>query len=257
MSNHGMFAAALLARDSGCPAGLVAWNGSDPDRRFAIYRNNVIVSLIDALVDTFPVTQELVGEEFFRGMARLFVRDQPPDSPVLALYGGGFPDFIEQFPPAAGVPYLPDVARLEFLRVEACHAADAVPLTAADFSLLLADEAGLPSTRFILHPSLNILRSRHAVVSLWAAHQGIMPLADVLPEVPEAALVQRVALAVEVLKISVGAAEFISQLSQGACFGVAVEAARATDPALDLPEVLGMLIRSGAIVAAQAQGNTP
>jgi hypothetical protein len=72
---------------------LIAWNGSDPARRFAVYRNNVVVSLIDALADTFPVTQELVGEDFFRAMAGVFVRHAPPTSALLAEYGEGFSGF--------------------------------------------------------------------------------------------------------------------------------------------------------------------
>jgi hypothetical protein len=124
---HAAFAEALLARDFDCPPGLRTWNGSDPGTRFAVYRNNLVVSLVDALADTYPVVQEMVGVEFFRAMAREFVRVQPPASPVLAHYGAGFAEFIEDFPPAAGLPYLPDLARLELMRVEVYHAADDAP----------------------------------------------------------------------------------------------------------------------------------
>lgn len=89
MSVQSALAAALLDPDAPCPVGLTAWNGSDPARRFAVYRNNVVVSLIDALAATFPVTLELVGEEFFRAMAGVFVRAVPPTSALLAEYGGG------------------------------------------------------------------------------------------------------------------------------------------------------------------------
>lgn len=129
MNDQALFAAALLDPDAPCPDGLTTWNGSDPARRFAVYRNNVIVSLIDALADTFPVTLELVGEAFFRAMAGIFVRRTPPRSTLLVDYGSGLPTFIERFEPAHPVPYLADVARLEMLRVRAFHAADADPLT--------------------------------------------------------------------------------------------------------------------------------
>jgi putative oxidoreductase len=153
------FAEAVLAAEPLCPPGLMAWNGSDPARRFAVYRNNVMVSLIDALADSYPVTQDLVGEEFFRAMARLFVRTHPPRSPVLALYGAGLAEFIESFAPAAVLPYLADVARLEMLRVQAWHAADAAPLGLADFAALLENAPALAATGFDLHPSLAVLRS--------------------------------------------------------------------------------------------------
>lgn len=253
MSGQSAFAAALLAAEPVCPPGLAAWNGSDPGRRFAVYRNNVIVSLIDALADTYPVVQQLVGEEFFRAMARDFARGHPPDSPVLALYGKGFAEFIERFPPAQSVPYLADMARLELMRVSAYHAADAEPLSADGIAALLADAAALPAARFILHPSLDILRSRHAVVSLWAAHQEVMALEEVIPDLPEAALVVRSGLDVEICGISAGAAVFISQLRRGMPFGLAAEEAAAVDPAHDLAGSLGILIRSGAIVAVHSE----
>ena len=87
MSSQSAFAAALLNPDLPCPGGLTTWNGSDPELRFAVYRNNVTVSLIDALADTFPVVQALVGEEFFRAMARVFAQANPPRSRLMAYYG--------------------------------------------------------------------------------------------------------------------------------------------------------------------------
>ena len=104
------FAAALLDPDLAVPAGLTAWNGSDPAQRFRVYRNNVIVALIDALAGTFEVTQELVGENFFHAMARRYAYAHPPRSRLMAVYGASFPAFIETFPPTAGLPYLADVA---------------------------------------------------------------------------------------------------------------------------------------------------
>ena len=94
------FAAALLDAERPVPAGLCAWNGSDPARRFAVYRNNVIVSLVAALADTFPVLRQLVGDEFFDAMAGLYVRAHPPTSPVLAHYGEGLADWLAAFEPA-------------------------------------------------------------------------------------------------------------------------------------------------------------
>ena len=99
MSAQTAFAAALLDPELPPPDGLVAWNGSDPARRFAVYRNNVVVSLVDALADTFAVTQELVGEAFFRAMARVFALADPPKSRLMAFYGESFPNFIAGFPP--------------------------------------------------------------------------------------------------------------------------------------------------------------
>ena len=249
MSTQTAFAAALLDPDLAPPDGLTTWNGSDPARRFAVYRNNVIVSLVDALADTFAVTQELVGEEFFRAMARVFALAEPPRSRLMAFYGEDFPDFIAGFPPAAGVPYLADVARLEYLRVLAYHAGDAAPVATEDVARVLADTAALPSMCLILHPSLHVLSSRHAVVSLWAAHQGTLELSAVVPDTPETALILRHGLDVEVMRIPSAAATFIGALRNGSTLGDAVQAAGRDDAEFDLAVPLGLLLQKGAVAA--------
>ena len=91
MSGQQDFYQALGSPEGPLPTGLHTWNGSDPGRRFAVYRNNVLASLIDALADSFPVVQALVGEPFFRAMAQIYVRECPPESPILAEYGDRLP----------------------------------------------------------------------------------------------------------------------------------------------------------------------
>lgn len=251
MSTQTAFAAALLDPGLAPPDGLVAWNGSDTARRFAVYRNNVIVSLVDALVDAFPVTQELVGEDFFRAMARFFAFAHPPGSRLMAFYGAEFPAFVGAFPPAAGVPYLADVARLEYLRVLAYHAADAEPLAANLIASALADPDALPALRVVLHPSLHVLSSRFAVASLWGAHQGLLDISEVVPEMPETALVLRHGLDVEVLRISTADGTFIAALHDGVSLGEAVQVA---DPGFDPAGVLGLLLQKGAVVRFACPG---
>ena len=255
MNTTQAFADSLLQPEAPCPAGLKTWNGSDPAKRFAVYRNNVVVSLVDALADSFPVVQALVGEDFFRAMAAEFARGNPPRSPVLAWYGAGFADFVENFPPAAGLPYLADVARLEWLRVEAWHAADADPLPLAEIGALLADDAALSALRLALHPSLRVLRSAHPVVSLWSAHQAADTAAALgaIDFTEEAALVLREGLDVGIQRIEAGAAEFVDKLLQGAALG---EAAAAAGP-FDLAATLGLLLSSSAVIGATPARRIP
>jgi hypothetical protein len=257
VGSQSAFAGALLDMVGAVPADLIAWNGSDPGRRFAVHRNNVAVALIDALADTYPVARQLVGEEFFRAMARTFARSQPPTSPVMAHYGAGFAEFVASFPPVAALPYLADMARLEWRYVQAYHAADASPVPAEYIAGLLADQAALPTARFALQPSLALLDSPHAVVSLWAAHQGQGDVAAIDPDLPESALVIRHLLEVQVLRIRPGALVFIAALGRGAALAEAAEAAIAADAEFDLADTLGLLIRSGAIVAVTTTEGAP
>jgi len=243
-------AAALLDPDLACPEGLCAWNGSDPTARLAVYRNNVVSSLVEALAATFPVVQQLVGEAFFRAMASVFVRCSPPRSRVLAFYGQDFAPFIAQFEPARQLPYLPDVAWLEVARVRAYHAADAAPVSAEAVGLALAAGAErLGELHLTLHPSLRTVESRHAVVSLWAAHQGEGGLEAVDVDAPECAVIVRPGLDVLVLKAPAGAAAFVAAVGRGCHLGEAAGIAAGATPDFDLAATLSLLLGHGALTS--------
>jgi len=243
------FSAALLDTGRACPGGLRAWNGSNPGARLAVHRNNVVSSLIDALADNFPVVQELVGVEFFRAMAGHFVRQAPPRSCILAHYGEEFAEFIERFEPARPVPYLADMARLEMARMVAYHAADAEPVSAEVVRLALACGDGIGELRLACHPSVSVLASRHAVVSLWAAHQGEGDLGAIAPATPEEAIVLRDGLDVLVLRMPAGAVEFVGALVRGQRLGEAASAAASAEASFDLAATLALLLGHGAITA--------
>src|SRR5258708_13465467 len=107
------FTDALLNADQPIPYGITAHNAAVPTRRFAVYRNNLVVGLGKVLRSRFPVVEKIVGEEFFAAMARVFVMAQPPRSPLLATYGDEFSAFIAAFEPAPELPYLAHAARLQ------------------------------------------------------------------------------------------------------------------------------------------------
>ncbi len=242
------FAAALLDPLAPCPPGLRAWNGSDPLRRLAVYRNNVVSSLIDALADTYPVTQQLVGSEFFRAMASVFVRQQPPESRILAHYGAALPAFVAGFAPAAPLPYLPDVARLEFARLRALHAGEAEPISEAALTRALADPPALARSHLVWHPSLAVIESPHAVVSLWAAHQTEGEITPVEIDCAEQAIVLREGLDVLVLPVDPGTACFTARTLAGEAFSNAAEAATAIDASFDLGAALSLLLQRRALL---------
>ena len=228
------FAKALLDAGHALPPGLRTWDGSDPAQRFAVYRNNVMTSLTQALASGFAVTRELVGARFFDAMAREYVMSEPPTSPVLVEYGNGFADFISQFPPAAGLPYLPDVARLERMRVQSHHAPDASLLSPQVLQEMMSDPEALANLRVRLHPACHILRSRFAVFSIWAAHHQYdesdrgAALARVATDQAEDALVRRPLHEVSVMSLPPGVADFLLALANGGSLLDAAAAAAAT-----------------------------
>jgi len=249
MAQEDAFARALLHGDDAVPETLIARDGHAPSRRFAVYRNNVYKSLIDLLASRFPVSVRIVGEEFFRAMARLFVEESPPSSAVLLRYGGEFADFVARFPPASSVPYLADVMRLEWAWHTAYHAPDAEPLSPQGLAGICAD--GVEHARLALHPSLQIVRSDYPVITIWelAGRDGEKEPAA-LPEDAEDALIVRPALEVEARRLPPGGAVFIQALGNGARLMDAAAQALEGDSAFDLEQNLAGLITSGAIAGA-------
>ncbi|MFP5375122.1 MAG: DUF2063 domain-containing protein [Gammaproteobacteria bacterium] len=250
------FAAALLDPARPPPAGLRVPPGADPARRFAVHRNNLVVSLVDALAEAFPVARALVGERFFRAMARARVLADPPRSPILAEYGEGFAGFIAGFAPAAGVAYLADVAALEQLRVRAFNAADAEPVATATLGALAQDPDRLVAARLRLHPAAHWLSSAYPVLSIWSAHQGLDdPAGADLGRVDlaraEVVLVARDrGLAVHCSALPAGAVALLDALRAGQALGDACAAAFAAGG--DPQTLFAMLVGRQLVVGIDA-----
>jgi hypothetical protein len=236
------FHAALWQTDP--PPGLCAPEG-EVARRFSVYRNNVQHGLTRALAARFPVVEQLVGHEFFTAMARVFIAGAPPDNPVLLTWGESFPDFLDGFPPAAHLPWLPDVARLELVRGRAYHAADAAQVDPA--TLTVADPERL---RLRLHPSVALFASPHPAVRIWVAHQTATGPAGPVGAGPDHALVaRRPDFAVIVERLDPATHGILAALA--ACLPLG-EAAAEADPTAALT-----LLLSHGLIAAIETGDTP
>ena len=250
----GAFAAALLEPGTAPPAPLARPAGAAIDRRFAVYRNNVAVSLVNALAEIFPAVQSVVGERFFRAMARAYMAEEPPVSKLVFRYGAGFPAFLERFGPAARMPYLPDLARLERAWLDAYHAADRTPL--GPEALAAVEPEALAGLTFRMHPAFRLIRSEYAVFTIFEANRGAAAQRRILAATPEAAMVTRPALAVTVTPLERGAAGFAVALDAGGTLAEATEAAFEADPGFDLSKALTTLIEAGALAATEREGRT-
>ncbi|MEM8552796.1 MAG: DNA-binding domain-containing protein, partial [Pseudomonadota bacterium] len=139
--------------------------GRPAQDRFRIYRNNVIVSLRDALSATFSTTRKLMGEDFFGAAAVAFAQDNRPSSPMIFRYGEDFPAFLSWLPGLKGYPFVPEVAALEYARLQATHAADAPPLAADALSCVPPE--GLASVTFTAHPASKLLLLPQGGLGAW------------------------------------------------------------------------------------------
>ena len=163
------FRTALLSGDATmvAPGAVAGGAGPSPARRMAVYRANVVRNLTGVLRLAYPAVDRLVGEAFFDLAAEMFVRTAPPVLADLYAYGDDFADFLAAFAPAATLPYLPDVARLEWAVGQALHASPAGVLHAAALAGVDADRQA--AVRLVPHPSLTLLATRHPARAIWEA----------------------------------------------------------------------------------------
>src|SRR5271167_3048283 len=223
LSFAGAFAPGLIDPDYQVPAGVVGPGSKGATRRYNVYRNNVTVSLIDALAAVFPATQRITGVEFFRAMARFHVRATPPRSPLLFEYGYGFADFIEHYEYARPMPYLADIARIERAWLTAYHAADLAPLRAEQLAAVPA--AILEDVVFVPHPAARVVRSEFPATSIFVANRGTGPVVRIESSAPEDTLITRPDHEVAARPLPAGGAEFLTQLMSGRPLGDAATAA--------------------------------
>lgn len=243
------FVAALRDPDHVPPAFLTRAHARKPRRRFNVYRNNVYAGLIGVLDTRFPAVQRLVGEEFFKAMARIFIDQSPPRSPVLIEYGAAFPKFLHTFEPVDEEPYLPDVALLEWSMHAARHAADCDALPSCEFADI--DHRHAAEIRLAFAPSVSLVSSIYPVFSLWRANVRDEPQAETPTfSGAESVLITRPGLIAEAVRLPAGCAEFVATLVAGGTFGAAVNAAHAAAPEFPPHRAMALLIAQKAIASA-------
>lgn len=236
------FRAALFDAESDVPAGLLGRDGAIDAARFAVYRNNVAVSLIEALGARYPVCRRLVGDACFDALAHSFAVTRPPQSPIMLAYGADFADFIAPLPPSRDVPYLADMARLENAWHEVYNEAEATPI---ELAALPSDALADVCVEF--HPALRTLASDWPVASIWLAHQT-----DSEPTPPqtwhgENVLIARPAADVVLHRVAAGGIALITALRDGNDLGTAAHCAAQIEPNFDAAVALVDLCAMGVL----------
>ena len=240
--------------DNDLPArGFIVEDEISSDRRVGIYRNNTLISLSKALAACYPVVERLVGERFFDHAARAFVKGHPPRQPQLLAYGGGFAAFLDGFAPARSVPYLGDVARLEWARNEALFADEAPLVDIAALQRVPADRYG--ALRFRLHPSVRIVRSSWPVQSIWQVNQADEVEPVDLDQGGETVLVMRPASKVVSHGLTAGDDTLLMAIAGGATLEEAAVKAAEIDERFDLQHALVAHLQRGTFSAVSLETN--
>lgn len=213
-------------------AALFACRPEELPERLKIYRTNIIGSLSDVLSSTFPAIKKLVGEAFFGTMARSFIFRSPPQAACLNIYGAGFDEFIKTYDPAKSLPYLADMATLEYALNQAYHAPDDTALEPQ--ALRTAD---LENIQFTPRASAFLIQSDYALDAL---HAFCSDETQTPPQIekPICLLVHRPELETQITPLSDDEFMLLQQLFDGKTFGTAVENTLKDYPDFDLPAFL-------------------
>jgi hypothetical protein len=250
MPELGRFQSAFAAAVAGDEAARAALGLSGEAAGLSVYRNTIARGTLDALAASFPTVRRLVGEDWFEAAAHAFVAERPPRERALIDYGGDFPDFLAVFGPAADLPYLAGVARIDRLWLEAHVAADAPAWTLAEAGRV-APQA-LFDLRLALHPSARMIWFETLnLAGLWRAHRppAREPEAfDLLAE-PEGLLLVRPGGAVEALILDAADWALLDACRTGRTLGEACEAALTAGPEADTPARLRRLVEAGAFAS--------
>jgi Putative DNA-binding domain len=241
------FAPALLDPISQVPVIVTGPRGKSAVKCYNVYRNNITVSLIDALAAIYPAVQRLTGPDFFRAMARFHVRETPPTSPLLFEYGHDFPAFIARYEHALSLPWLADVARIERAWLDAYHAADAPPLSPSALATVAPDR--LSGLVFTVHPATRVVRSPFAALTIFASNRERASADRIDASTPEYALVTRPEFDVVVQKLPPGGAVFLDCLISGCMLSEAAAAALEDTQNFDLATNIAGLIEAGAFTS--------
>ena len=218
--------------------------------RFNVYRNNIAVSLTEAMHTAFPVIAKLLGDQNMDGLSRLYLRSHPPSSPLMMFYGEQFPAFLAGMEQLNHLGYLSDVAQLELALRRAYHAADATPIISDTLAQIPPDV--LMHTMIILAPSVQVVASCWPIFDIWRFNtldNAPKPAAieqDVLITRPEFDPIPKV--------LSPGGATWITALKQGLSIGEAHASTLTTTPEFDLGATLALLLQGDAIINLKTKG---
>ena len=221
---------------------------------FAVYRNTVMKACIDALQANFPAVARLVGPDWFRAAAALYVAQEAPSDARLLHYGGGFADFLRGFEPAADLPYLPGVAQLDTFWRESHAALDA---PCADASWLAQQPPDHMATLVLKpHPAARwAWFDAQPVYSIWHSNRQQTGLPD-LQWHSEGALLTRPNDSVIWQGIPLAGCVLLDASADGLPLAQAAEQALAAEPDVDMASVFALLLRAGAFTSPNAPAHT-
>ena len=219
--------------------------GADPVSLLAIYRNNMLITLTDTLAATFPVVRRLVDPRFFEYASQTFISGNLPSRPCLAEYGSDFPSFLALFPAAAEVPYLSDVASLEWA-ISRVMRADIEPAISLDSIVNI--ETDPAEIRLRIGTGVRFLASEYPVHQIWLTNRSDIEPAEMHLSCTKEHLQIRQTDSLELQCLPPAVWLFRALIADGGTLGAAAEAALELDPLFKLSVALASMFNEGIVV---------
>lgn len=241
------FGAALLDGDTSAIEPCIRGGAIEPAGRIAIYRNNCRENFLATLAASYPVLNLLVGEDYFRQLARDYQERYPSRSGNLQHLGASLADFLERRLARTQFDYFTDVARLEWAYQEILVAAEHPPLAVERLAAI--PESSWPELGFTLHPAVRLVRSEFPVLSIWSAHQPGADVANVrLDAGAENVLLRRTDRDVEMHRLPRAEFDFLAGMAQGDTLVAAADAATSLDASFDVAQALNRHVALAVLV---------
>lgn len=240
------FLAALYNDAAAGPTAAIAGDGIERQARLRIYRRSCNAIQSGALRTTYPAVLALVGEAFFDQTASGYRHAHPSRCGNLQAFGEHFADYLAALPAVDTLAYLPDVARLEWLRQQAALAAEADPPMPNESACAAPPAAGRSPAA--LHPSTRLIASPHPVLTIWRFAMQPSPGRLHLPETDERVMLWREDGQVAMTRLKPASFACIEALAHGSTLDAANAAGCAQDLSFDTCACIQSLVDHGLLV---------
>lgn len=227
------------------------------NRLFQVYRNNFWIATEDALSGIYRVVKQLVGDGFFTFMVDHFIRNYPPRFGNMLQLGHDLPVFLCDFKPTEGLPYLADIARLEWAYHRVFHGRDASPFNMQ--TLATIPDRKIPKLHFELSPTSRLVHSPFPIFEIWRVNQPEYE-GDQTVDLDvggDSVLVSRPGFVVELQKLEQADARFLQSLAIGSNLETATKATLKRAQDFDLEQALGKYLSSGTLVLTSQISSRP
>ena len=231
--------------------------GASGEERLRVYVDGYLARLHESLTEVYEAVRFIVGQRAFGELSRAYASTHPSQEYNLSLAGRRLPEFLRDYPLTKRLPFLPDLAELEW---RVCLAFHAEQFPAADLTRLFGvPEEVWPFLRLSFQPATAVVMSAWPILDLWNARKQPRESIDIqLEGRAQNVLIFREGLAVRCERLQQEAAVLMRTLLAGHSLGEALDAVvqEVAEAALPVGDWFAHWAQQGLVTRTDA-GDTP